>query len=104
MKEFKGTKKDWSRGVVFDVPDARKGQKFSNIKSQNSDLLVAKVFGKDEDQARANANLIAAAPDLLEKGIALLDKYLNEFYRGQNDVMEKEVKELSEAIKKALGQ
>jgi hypothetical protein len=57
MKEFKGTKGDWEI-EYHDVGAA--------IGRADLDYQVADVYGYNDSECKANAKLIAAAPDLLE--------------------------------------
>lgn len=109
MKEFKGTPSPWVRckgspkiimsGYVFNVSEG---------------YLIGSVFGNDnsgfyanEDEAEANARLIAAAPDLLEALLRTKAQYMQagiDAVEGSLNPVENNHAFINAAISKALGE
>ena len=93
MKEFRGTEGEWvvSGGTsIVSMP--------SQCKITNS------VSGWSYDEAKANARLIAAAPDLLEALLSLMDGVANLPPLAAIDgVLKTEWEQGLKAINKALG-
>lgn len=67
MKKFKGTKGEWSLTDEFNNSFCRQMDIKIPIKSEHFKYaVVGSVYETDSEEGLANANLIAAAPDLLE--------------------------------------
>lgn len=99
MKEFKGTPGPWveSKTDRSIGPVSR-----DDDQSYGMILPVAWVeFDVEPGHHQANANLIAAAPDLLEALQAMLRKA---YKQNWNDQYPDEVSKAQEAISKALGE
>lgn len=71
--KFKGTKGPYEVGVVRPIPTARKGQHIVNVRSEKSDLILAKVVGKDYTQCFYNALLVAEAPAMFDLLTEIVD-------------------------------
>lgn len=91
MKEFKGTKGEW---------DCYLGNTSFKITDQQRDVLNIEEVG-DIDEAQANAQLIATAPELLETCQYMLNQL-----KGDSEISEGEgyrcVTKLENVINKAL--
>ncbi|URE76852.1 hypothetical protein MWH14_07105 [Providencia stuartii] len=91
--EFKGSKSPWN--YDGNVHGAVEG---------SIDNLVASVYPmhyENAEEMKANAYLIAAAPELLE---ALIEMQRNGRKQGWNDIYESSMEKTRLAIAKALGQ
>lgn len=102
MKEFKGTKGEWSSS--YDNDSGNEGDCFHEFHSISSSHGYIGQIEREED-----ANLIAAAPELLEALKRMTNEYV--FTRGQlNGDTEEEladvlcIKNARAAIAKALGE
>ena len=95
MKEFKGTPGDWS--VMMDDDEIKIIQSKSLEKGPIWKTYIAIC---EEVQCREDANLIAAAPDLLEA----LQQLLEDVYSNNDSVLGYRVDEARAAISKALGE
>ena len=76
MKEFKGTKGKWMVAGYDDlkvVPDMQNNEHIGYIAHCGDGTR----WGNDCEVAKANAQLIAAAPDLLEALLSLMDGVAN---------------------------
>ena len=76
MKEFKGTKGKWMVAGYDDlkvVPDMQNNEHIGYIAHCGDGTR----WGNDYEVAKANAQLIAAAPDLLEALLSLMDGVAN---------------------------
>lgn len=92
--EFKGTKGQWTNHSLFT------GEARTSIWS--GDIYVAEVMSVRESESvkKANSNIIASAPELLEA----LQKMLNKAYKQNwNEQYPEELLLAEESIKKALG-
>lgn len=99
MKEFKGTPGPW-----FASKTDRCVGPLSRDDDQSYAMMIPVAWVElDVDPCRqqANANLIAAAPDLLEALKAMLSKA---YKQNWNDQYPDEVSKSQEAISKALGE
>lgn len=99
MKEFKGTPGPWVASTTERSigPASRDGNQ-----SYGMILPVAWVeFDSDQRHQRANANLIAAAPELLEALQRMVSKAHKQNW---NDAYPEELQSAQAAIKKALGE
>ena len=102
MKEFKGTKGAWtisSNGVYTNEHGAKvMAIDFIGDSSEDCIELYANL-DNNEEELRANAKLIASAPDLLE--LCLL---VNNSFGGGNVITfsEQDIKDFQQAINKAL--
>lgn len=96
MSEFKGTPGPWFVSECWDVESKVTGN------------MVAAVAGFEQsDEDRANANLIAAAPELLEALHDILSgwKYIRQAHGDLYGVgWDRAEQKATEAIKKALDQ
>ena len=88
MKEFKGTKGEWSISK----------NEFGQFEVESEHSLICEPNGLTYKTQRANSKLIAAAPDLLE---ALQVCYKSLCTYGNHPIIEKQVEQ---AINKALGE
>lgn len=70
------------------------------VRDERDDSVIASGIGLAHDDEMANANLIAAAPELLE---ALLEMQRNGRKQGWNERYESSMEKTSKAISKALG-
>ena len=100
MKEFKGTPGPWrvseKRGDLIDI---RHNDNGIGAISLNLAHVIARQSWLKE--AEANANLIAAAPELLEA----LQKMVSKAYKQNwNDAYPEELQSAQAAINKALGE
>lgn len=90
MLEFKGTKGNWSvRGSEYPIIQSKSDESESCIRVYQDIAVVNSVFRKKEEYT-ANANLIAAAPELLT--------FIQKYYRFLNLEDQDKAEEL---IKKA---
>lgn len=92
--EFKGTKGQWTNHSLFT------GEARTSIWS--GDIYVAEVMSVRESESvkKANSNIIASAPELLEA----LQKMLSKAYKQNwNEQYPEELLLAEESIKKALG-
>lgn len=99
MKIFKGTPGPWvreSEGRGIGPVCADDDQSYGMV------IPVAYVdFGESDEVQNSNANLIAAAPELLEA----LQKMLSKAYKQNwNDAYPEEIQSAQAAINKALGE
>ncbi|MBO0323494.1 hypothetical protein J0X14_14390 [Muricauda sp. CAU 1633] len=94
MEEFKGTKGEWKENQSEVYSSIYKnGEPFDLVK-------VASLVQINPDETKANAKLIAAAPDLLE---ALKDVYDLLEEHQPNWYLRKHFNKMESALTKALG-
>jgi len=101
MEEFKGTKERW----VFDAEEFLSDDKSAYVSTMNSGWTIAEVFDGSgythTDAIKANAQLIASAPELLDALQGLLKStYPNKTF---DDGSDHEADVALRAINKALG-
>ena len=79
MKEFRGTKGKWSYHVT-----GGKAEYYHNIQEGDWGKTIALMYDKhcSDDEIKANAQLIASAPELLEL-IQEMSDYLEPKHEGQ---------------------
>lgn len=101
MDYFEGTKGEWiSDGTVVSSQD--KNEEIADVWAANG-LPHGEWTTDDKLEARANARLISASPDLLDVAIyswMLLNDIPEEF---MDDFIKKTVNKLESSISKALG-
>lgn len=89
------TQGEWSNGEPYGPAHAQKGQTVCNVTSDKSTLIVAKVIGRNEKQCKANAKLIATAPELLGELERLVSKHQNHLIT--NEDIEQTIKVIEKA-------
>lgn len=97
MSEFKGTKGEWSIGVVPDYNDTLKS---AMLEVQAGSYWVCKVQNKgmiQREEGQYNAQLISCAPEMLE----LLNRIEGELLRSDFVLTEKWHDKIQELITKA---
>jgi hypothetical protein len=103
MKEFKGTKGKWMVAGYDDlkvVSDMQNNEHIGYIAHCGDGTR----WGNDYEVAKANAHLIAAAPELLNALQALMDGVANlPPLTAIGGALEKQYKQAENAINKALG-
>lgn len=99
--EFKGTSGNWY--IDQEESHRMRNSVWCNVISTKKTIGLADVYGDDEE-AKANAQLIASAPELLEA----LKELLNEDRvkiamkeSGENSIFNDKVKQAKQAIEKA---
>ena len=98
MKEFKGTKGEWKLHNIKGYPRI---DSLPEIRVGGS--LIAKTGGGELDMVEANAQLIAAAPDLLAVCIHAREMCQDRVIPTENDLTIMAGR-LKAAIQKALGE
>lgn len=95
MKEFKGTKTKWETSLIWED----KSEHLAVLKDcigVKSERRAVAICGKiDNEEAKANAQLISAAPELL--------KLCQELYNGDYGLSGAIARDLNDVINKALG-
>lgn len=102
MKEFRGTKGEWKKFDIVNHAQYHTYFKVSNSQTEDSrgGTSICNVTTRNEEQAEANARLIASAPELLKA----LQRWVK-FAEQQNlDYESSMVRESKAAINKALGE
>ena len=103
MKEFKGTRGKWMVAGYDDlkvVPDMQNNEHIGYIAHCGDGTR----WGNDCEVAKANAQLIAAAPELLDALQTLMDGVANlPPLTAIEGALEKQYKQAENAINKALG-
>ena len=97
MKEFKGTKGEWSISK----------NEFGQFEVESEHSLICEPNGLTYKTQRANTQLIAAAPDLLKSNQYLLNLVKEIATDNDIELIEDDLLTISEAeaaIKKALGE
>jgi hypothetical protein len=71
--------------------------------NHNNDIATVFQYSRSipEDEAEANAKLIAAAPEMLEKLQSIINFHIKDNGQWVNDLTTDEIKEIQEAIKAA---
>ena len=104
--EFLGTKGKWTR-YVSNTPNKVKPTAHSVYVGTKRIALCYDFFESDESknvsniEAEANSKLIAAAPDLLEALIELVNK--NPLHKGYHETKLKGIKAIEKALNKSYG-
>ena len=93
MKQFKGTPAPWDYN----------GERTGFVGNVNGDIVasVYPMYEFNSKEMKANAHLIAAAPELLE---VLIEMQRNGQKQGWNDKYESSMEKTNLAIAKALGE
>lgn len=99
MKVFKGTDGNWNVGELDEtkVWGDKTCVAWSTNEAQNRNFYIDKAF----EEMKANAKLIAAAPELL-KTLLMISKIENVAFGLKSFNVEKLKKEINKAISKAL--
>lgn len=94
MKEFKGTKSEWKIQEPYNT----------FVYGSDGKLICQIKYDPFSEESTANAQLIAAAPELLNALQALMDGVANlPPLTAIEGILEKQYKQAEKAINKALG-